>query len=79
MFDKKRFLTIKEAEAWAAGENLRSLGFCPVINAVCKPTCVCFVDCKHMEMFGVSTKNYAVVAPGCSHPMIIGFMEIEGG
>jgi hypothetical protein len=77
MWDKKEFLTLEESEAWKKGEDLRSLGFCPIIDDQCYTKCVCFAPAVIKPMLGVSTLKHTVINPGCKHPMVSGYMEVE--
>jgi len=78
MWKRGHFLTLEEAEAWAKGEDMRSLGFCPVINFECNPKCVCFNKSVVSEVIGVRTKGHTVTAPGCTNPLVSGFIEVSG-
>jgi hypothetical protein len=77
MWEQKDFLTLEEAEAYGAGENMRSLGFCPIIKSACNPKCVCFQKTKPIARIGLSTTSYTVVSPGCENPMITGLYNME--
>ena len=77
MWEHKSFLTVAEAESWKKGEDLRHLGFCPVINDDCNIDCVCYVNSKIASRVGVSTTTVSVTGPGCDNVMITGF-EVGG-
>ena len=74
MWEQKNFLTLEEAEAWKKDKDLRHLGFCPIINNDCNIDCVCYENSIITSLVGVSTKNTSVTGPGCSNPMITGFI-----
>jgi hypothetical protein len=79
MWEQKDFLTLEEAEVYGAGENMRSLGFCPIIKSACNPQCICFQKTKPVTKYGVGTTSYTVVSPGCDNPMVTGFYNMENG